>query len=784
MNSFFKALKMIMYMVVTLAFVPAQASDLKIATAFYGKTVASVEVSGLKRIEKDAVLAKISLKPGQKISREAVRADISALFSMGYFDDIEFDAENAAAGHAKLMLILKERPVISKLEFEGNDRITTSDLQEVIKVKEWSILDLNKIKEDVQKIQKHYEEKGFYLAKVSFEVKKTKQADEVELVYKVNDYDKVRIKKITFLNNNKFSDEQLKATLMETREGGLLSFMTGAGNFKDSAFKTDLQRLTLWYLDHGYVKFRHENPVVTVSDDKKWLYITIYVEEGEQYSVGKYDFSGDLLFPKEELHEGLILRPGEIFSITKRNADIQKLTEKYEDLGYAFVNVVPKMLLNDEKRIVDTDYSFEKGNLVYFGEINITGNTKTHDKVIRRELRIHEGELYSGTKFRESRENVERLGYFAPGEVVFNKITPKGRSDILNVEITVKERSTGTITVGAGAGSVQGIFFMAQLSEINLLGRGQSLTFTTQIAASRESKTFNLGFTEPYTLDTRWTSGFDFFYVTQQIPNKYVTRKLGFDIRAGHPIIDYTNAYITYKNEGQRIDIAPRDAAKLDQVDLAADRGVLSSLIWQIVRDKRNNRFETTDGNYQSISLETAGIGPLSGDKHYYKTILNARYYKKVVGDLVFRTNWEYGQINPAAGFRSPPSERFFLGGPNDLKGFQLFSVGPYRLVPVEGSSTLFVKEPTGGLYKMIALFELEYPLIRDAGIKLVTFFDAGNTFAAFPHGSQFKIRHDWGFGIRWFSPIGPLRFEIGFPIDRAAGEDDSSFHFWIGPPF
>jgi outer membrane protein insertion porin family len=634
-------------------------------------------------------------------------------------------------------------------------------------------------------IQKHYEDKGFYLAKVQFDVKQIKP-DEVELVYRVNDYDKVQIKRITFLNNRHFSDEQLKNVFGETKEGGLLSFMSGSGNFKESAFKMDLQRLTYWYLEHGYVKFKNENPVVTVSPDKRWLYITIYVDEGEQYKVGPVDFSGDLLFPKTELSNELTLNTDMTFSISKRNADIQRLTEKYQDLGYAFTNVVPKMNVHDDTKTVDMDYGFEKGNLVYFGEINVVGNSKTHDKVIRRELKINEGELYSGTKLRESRENVERLGYFAPGEVIFNTVSPKDKSDVLNVEISVKERSTGTITLGAGAGSVQGFFFTAQVAEINLMGRGQSLSLSTQLAAGRDSKSFNLGFTDPYAFDTKWSTGFDLYYVTFPIPSKYTTRKLGFDVRLGHPVYDYTNAYITYKNEGVQPLLDGSQADGLDPADIDADSGVLSSVVWQIVRDKRNNRFETSAGDYQSASFETAGLG---GDKKFLKLILNARYYKKLIGDLVFRTSGEYGHLMEVSGKPVPPSERFFLGGPNNLKGFQAFTVGPARMRPVTNvtngvSTTSYIREPTGGLVEMLALFELEYPLIRDAGIKAVVFYDAGNAFARFPQGDEFKIRTDAGFGIRWFSPIGPLRFEIGFPFRRTQYEDESVFQFFIGPPF
>ncbi len=735
-----------------------------------GKIIGSIDIDGLKRIEKDAVLAKITSKVGSPLSSTQISNDVQAVFGMGFFDEIDVQGD-LVGDKLAVKFVVRERPVIAKLDFEGNERISTSDLQDVIKVKQWSILDINKVKEDISLIQHHYEEKGFYLAKVTFEVKQTKP-DEVELVYHINDYDKVQIKKITFLNNHQFSDEQLKSTLAETKEGGFFSFVNSSGNFKESAFKTDLQRLTYWYLDHGYVKFRYENPVVTISDDKKWLYISIYVEEGDAYKIGNIDFSGDLLFTKDELHQELSLTEDQTFGITKRNADIQKLQEKYQDLGYAFTNVVPKMHIDDETKRVDIDYGFEKGNLVYFGEINVLGNTKTHDKVIRRELKIHEGELYSGSKLRISKENVERLGFFQPGEVVFNSVTPKGKTDVLNVEINVKERSTGTITLGAGYGSVQKFFFTSTISEINLMGKGQNVTLSAQYSADQIQRSFNLGFTDPYAFDTLWSAGFDLYSVSYEIPNKYLARKLGFDLRFGHPIWDYVYGYITYKNEG--FSVSDVDA-NLSTAQIHPDEGILSSIIWSMVRDKRNNRFETTDGNYQSISLETAGVG---GDKQFMKWTLNNRFYHKIWGDLTFRTDQESGEIYSVGGKPVPPSEKFYLGGPNNLKGYDLFLVGPNQ---TDQSGNI---QPLGGVFEAFSLFEMEYPIIKEAGLKGVLFYDIGNAWDPVPSFDNLALRSDWGFGIRWFSPIGPLRFEWGFPFAQKSNERSPVFNFFIGPPF
>lgn len=748
----------------------AEASPPLRDAVFFDKPVGQVNVRGLKRIEKEAVLAKLGSKPGTVLTREQVRSDIQALFGMGHFDDISVEAELLDTQTVTLTYVVKERPVVAKVEFEGNERLSSTDLKDVIKVKEWSILDINKVKEDVALIQKHYEEKGFYLAKVSFDIRAV-ASNEVELVYKINDYEKVQIKKITFLNNKHFTDEQLKAVFGETREGGLFSFMSGSGNFKESAFKQDLQRLTYWYLDHGYVKFKYENPVVTVSDDKKWLYISLYLDEGVQYKMGNIDFGGDLLFSKEELQKELTLTSGQTFGISKRNADILRLTEKYQDLGYAFVNVIPKMNLHDDTQTLDMEYTFEKGNLVYFGEINILGNSKTYDKVIRRELKIHEGELYSGTMMRQSRENVERLGYFAPGEVIFNTVTPPGKQDILNVEISVKERSTGTITLGAGYGSYQGFFFTTQISEINLMGRGQTLSLAVQYSIQQLSQSFNLGFTEPYAFDTLWSTGVDVYSVKYPIPYRWTTAKNGFDFRLGHPVMEFTNAFITYKFEGIQDLFADANAIKASQLD----SGLLSSVVWSVIRDKRNNRFETSGGNYQSLTIETAGLG---GDFDFVKMVGNNRFYHRVIGDLVFRNSIEVGFASGYGAGYVPPSQRFYLGGPNNMKGYQLFLLGPQQ------PSSQGSPQPTGGTLEAFSLVELEYPLLKEAGIKGVIFFDAGNTVDT-TQNQQFILRTDAGFGFRWFSPIGPLRFEWGFPLGTLQpGQDPVVFQFFIGPPF
>ena len=752
--------------------------------------IVEIKTNGLKRIERDAILEKITLKVGAPYAPSQVRTDLEALYGMGYFDGIEISidrTENRTEAGTVLIFDFVERPIITEVVFEGNDKVSTSDLEEVIKVKKWSIVDVSKVQADIELLQKHYEDKGFYLAKITHELVDLKPGEQ-KLIYHVADYDKVEIKKIVFLNNTRFGDEKLRAVFMETKEGSTVNFLSGSGTFKEASFKNDLQRLTYHYLENGFLKFRYESPVVTVSEDKRYVFISIYVEEGEQYTVANYDFSGDLLYSKEELMKSIKMTSGKIFAISERNADIQRLTEKYQDLGYAFVNVIPKMDMNDTDKTVSINYEFEKGNLVYFNEFRVVGNTKTHDKVIRRELRVHEGELFSGSKLRISKERVERLGFFAPGEMQFNQIPVKGRDDQVDIEIQVKERSTGSVTLGAGYSSVQGFFFQGRIQEINLFGRGQNLGLEVQWGREDVVRSFSLDFMDPYAWDSDWSAGFTLFMTNSPLPYRYLTRRSGIHLKTGHPLSDEVQAFITYKFEQMKI-LRSYAYTSLDPTlpsltaDPTLDSGLLSSIVFSVVRDVRNNRFETTEGNYQMASLEFAGIG---GAKNFAKGVANNRYYTNFIGNFVFKNSTEVGAIANTGGRGIPPAEKFYLGGPWNMRGYDAFSIAPFIFRP---DNTF---EQLGGASEIYSLFELEHPLIKEAGIKWVMFYDVGNSFARVPIVTDqgLDLRQNWGFGLRWFSPLGPLRFEWGFPIHRkkVAGtnrvEDSPVFIFFIGQPF
>lgn len=726
------------------------------------ETIQKITVTGNKKIEQEAILEKIKSAAGKAISRDTVREDIQAIHKMGYFDSVQVEFEAGT-----LIYKVKERPTISKVIFFGNDQVSTDDLKSTLSIKTYDIFDENLVRESVRKLAQHYEDKGFYLAKVTHEVRYSKDREQVEVLFRVREYDKVRVRKITFLGNEAFDDAQLKRTLRGTQEGDFFSWLTSSGNFKDMDFKTDLQILQYFYLSEGYVRFQYEAPVVSVSEDKKWVYITIKVKEGKRYKIAGIDFAGDLLFPKEELHNTLTLKETDWFSNIKLTADREALTEKYEDLGYAYVNVVPQTDINDEALTVGLTYEFEKGTLVRFGRISVKGDSKTRDKVIRRELKIREGELYTGSGMRISKENVERLGFFEQGKVEFQTNSPPGRPDVMDVNINVKEVPTGQFQLGAGYSTTSKFFFTTSIAETNFLGKGQDLRFSAQVAADRKNRSFSISFTDPYAFDSNWSVGGDLYSTVSTIPARNVEYRKGVGLRMGYPLEDYTRLYVGYKYEEIRLQDVQDPFLRRNE---DRENGALSSVSVTVASDKRNNRMDPSAGHYASLSEEVAGLG---GNRRFTRTILDTRLYRRVIGDLVFRTKFEVGNITSTDGNPVQSSEKFFLGGPGNLKGFPPYRVGPK-------ATENGIEYYDGANNELFYIAELEYPIVRDVGLKFVVFYDAGHAFNKF---KEFRLHQDWGWGIRWLSPLGPLRFEWGYPLDPK-GLRGSQFNFNIGPPF
>jgi len=727
--------------------------------------VETIDVKGLKKVEKEAVLEKISTKVDTQLDNYLLKKDIEKIYSMKYFDQVEAHHE-VINGKNSLIFLVKEKPIVTKITFDGNDGLSSDELKNQVKTKVFSILDINKVKADVQGLLKFYEEKGYYLAAVDYVEKKIND-ENIEIVFQIKELDKVKVKKISFLGNRYFKDEELKS-ILQTQEDTLFSFMSGSGNFKEINFQNDIERLKYFYRMKGYLQANVGTPEITVSVDKKWVFITLKIVEGPQFFVNKISFQGELLLPESDLKSKISLVENETYSEELLRKDIQTLTELYQDEGYAFANVIRNLDIVPGENKVNVEYSFEKGKIAYFGRFKIKGNTKSRDKVIRRELTIKEGQKFNGTALRVSRENVQRLGFFEPESIVFNTVSPSDRDDVIDVEISVKEKNTGQISLGAGYSTATGGFFQASITQSNFMGKGQNLSFSLNLAKS--SNSFNVDFTEPYLLDTKWTLGGGIFLTNNDTSASYSEKRKGFNTRIGYPIFTYTSLYTTYKFEDTQI-----KATDDPTLVLAVENGIASSVQTSIIHDRRDDRSDPRKGVFLSYSVEYTGLG---GDKKWVKNEGEARGYYPVWNDLIFRSRFYTARIDKVNSRPIPRTERFTLGGARNLRGYGYEGVGPLR--DVLNSQNRTVTYNDGGQFSMFTNLEFQHPLSREAGLKWVVFFDAGHAGDL----DKVKIYSDYGFGFRWFSPIGVLRFEFGYPIVKDHKNTGSQFHFDIGQLF
>lgn len=732
--------------------------------------VDQILVQGVKKVEPEAILEKIAVRSGMVVDNYLIREDIQRIYGMKHFATVEVHHKHRQ-GKNVLIFRVQEKPIIDKILIKGNKEVDTEEIMEQLKTKEFNILDINTLKNDVATLQKFYEEKGFFLVTINFSVKK-RPNQVAQVQFDIQEFDKVLVKKITILGNEKFSDEQLKAFML-TKEESLFSVLNGSGNFKEFNFKTDIERIKYFYKTKGHLQVNIGAPNITVSKDKKWIFITFKVVEGPVFSINNISFNGKLLFTEEEMQEKLKLKSGFIYAEDKLRDDILTLTELYQDEGYAFANVLRNIEIVPGEPKVDLKFSFEKGNITHFGKITVKGNTKTRDKVIRRELSIYEGMKYSGSKLRKSKENVNRLGFFGPESVIFNTTPSEDNSNILDVEIQVKERNTGQLSVGAGYSTASGGSFQGSIAQNNFRGLGQNLRFS--VHHSKNVRSFQLSFTEPYLFDSQWSGGIDLFNDKNETGSDQVVQNKGSTLRIGYSLFEFTRVFVAYKYIDTKV-------SNVDDptIDENVENGPASIIEGTVVRDSRNNRFEPSQGSFLSVSAEYAGLG---FDKKWSKLELDGRLYHRIIGDLVLRYRLTAGRLFSVEGRPIPRSIKFFLGGPRNMRGYSLRDIGPQLEDSTEHGSPRFFAQ--GGISSLYSTLEFEYPLVREAGIKWVIFADAGNVYEdAFSTKGKDFLRYDYGFGLRWFAPIGVLRFEFGYPINKRPREDAGQFFFDIGQLF
>ncbi len=751
-------------------------------------TVAQVLIEGNARVDDEAIRIHIQSRAGSRYDPATVDSDVRAIYAMGFFENVEAERRPSPEGMV-LVFRVRERPLVTDVKIEGNKKVRSEDLEAALKVRPHTILDGEKLRRGVVDAKKLYEEKGYLDATITPRVDPVPdQPHEVTITYVVDEGKIVRIQHIEIEGNQAFTDRKLKRVIT-TKEEWLLSRFTGAGVLNKETLKTDTERLTAWYYDNGYINVRIDEPQVERKEDG--LYVTIKVAEGDQYKVGEVKFAGDVRSDMD-LRKDLELVSGDTFRTSKLRQDILKLTDKYGDVGYAFVNIEPETEIEPEKKTVDITYRIDQGPQVTIDKILITGNTKTRDKVVRRELKVEEQQQFSGTKLKKSRDALNRLGFFQ--EV--NLTTQRGRSEEkLNLQVDVKEGQTGALTAGAGFSSGDNLLFNARISENNLFGLGYRAVLNADFGSIRQN--FIASVTDPWLFDVplaatvdgfRWKLDYQDFTRSGtggSFRLLYPLTELGYDQVLGRFSLEEVRVGAEYRLEEAEISELNRRSPP----SVVAEEGhSLTSAIRPIIsRNTLNSLFDPTHGSTEEISVEYAGLG---GQSDYVKVDVRGRFYWPIykspqLGTFVYSIGAAlgYGHGDRGnSGHELPLFERYFPGGINSIRGFQTRTLGPREPIR-NGQGQDIQSDPIGGSRQLIINNEIIFPIVEQLGLKGVLFVDTGNAWLD-SEGYDFgNLRYSVGAGLRWQSPLGPIRIELGVPLNKHRHEKSSLVLFSFGAP-
>ena len=721
--------------------------------------VQAIEVEGVRRMEPDVVLLRIRTKRGSRVDRRIIREDIRTIMETGYFRQVVVEALPVAGG-VKIVYHVEERPTIREVRYEGIKELKEKDLQEAVTIRTNTFLNIGILKDNVEKIRKLYANEGYFRANVNYEIE-PQEHNQVNVVFKIQENEEIKIRRVMFLGNSEFSDKKLRK-IIETRKKSLLSFITSAGSYKEDVLRDDVARLTLWYLDHGYLQFSVEPPLTLSTEDG--MYVFFIVEEGEAYTVASTQWENATEEEQSILARMRRLLPGQLFSRERLQKDITAMTDYYADQGYAFAEIVPLYFPDEQNLTVDVIYRVHQGRQYHFGDIRIAGNTKTRDKVIRRQLAVIEGDLYSSSMARFSKTEVERLGYF---EGVNITTEPGSEPDLLDVVVSVKEGQTGTLSGGAGFSSTDQFILMASITQSNLFGRGQVLSLNAEVGGTRQN--ISLSFTEPWLFDIPLSAGFDVFS-TERIYLDFTRRSLGGAVRLGYGFLRYVRGNVMYKYE----DVEVKDVSQLASITLKAEEGrsKVSSVTFSVVHNTLDNPMYPSKGFLNVGMAEFAGT-VFGGNTDFVKFQLDTGVYLPIIWGTTLHLRTRAGWGDGLGGDRLPLFERYFVGGISTVRGYDVRSLGP------EVDGVLI-----GGNKDLIFNVEYIFPIAPSLRLRGLVFFDAGNAFSEDESIRFQNLRLSAGGGFRWFSPMGPLTFVLGFPLDRQEGEDPSAVQFSIGAPF
>ncbi|MSP91482.1 MAG: outer membrane protein assembly factor BamA [Myxococcales bacterium] len=739
--------------------------------------VTAVELGGIERVDETALRKQLKTVAGARLDPTTVADDVRRIWQMGLFDDVRVGLRLVGVESVVVRFQVLERPSIAAVEVRGNDAQSEEEVMKVVDLRANHLYSAADADANVQKIKDMYTDEGHFLATVRHHTEPL-GGNQVRVVFDIEERAEVKVRHIELLGNDGVPDTDIKAVL-RTKEGTFLSSVSKDGNFKRDQLDYDVQVIQYLYLTRGYIQAKIDEPVVSLSPDLRYISISIRVREGPQYTVGKLAVVGDSVEAPEKLQKDLTLLSGETFNYANVQADGQKLAAAQKNFGYAHATVSNESVPNAEKRTVDWTYHIQKGKKCYFGQIVMAGGGSTRDKVIRRELTVIEGDLYSEAKLQESQARVQRLGYFEKVEI---KTRPTALPQVLDLVVEVKERTTGTFQVGMGFSSVDNFITTAQISKDNFLGRGQKMSVQGQLSSVRQM--FQGSFWEPYFLDTNVTFSLDLFSY-EQLYTDFARRSTGGGMNWGYRLSDTLHADVGSSIETVTTQIGGLSGRTEVPVAALFASGLTSSLKGSLSYDSRDDRMFPTKGWHLSGGVEWA-TPYLGSTNAFTRYSLRARRYFPLPLEGVLKFNLVGGLIQAPTGGVVPLFERFFMGGIYNVRGFARNTLGPTISIPTSGDPLAGLSAfNIGGTRQLYLNNEIEVPIVKaPMNLRGLVFFDIGNAFGEDEKIALSTLRSSFGWGVRWFSPVGPLRFEWGVPLVKKAGEESLVFEFTIGNAF
>lgn len=754
-----------------------------------GIEIKSIEVKGNLRIDRMTILSNLTVAEGDLFSPEKIQEDVKGLYRMGFFEQVDVASEGLEGGIA-LFFVVREKPFLTDVVYEGNENLDKERLSEAVQIKTNTFLDAKAIKKYINQIKGAYEGDAYYNASVIPVIQRLPENRAV-LTFLIKEGDQVYIRDIHFEGNTVFKSKQLRKQMETDTYFWLTSWITESGRYKKEQLSFDRERIKDLYLNDGYLNVDVGEPTVSLSEDKAWFDIAFPVTEGEQFTIGEIRYEGGTLFDTSALSALTTSLPGEVFDRSKLRKDMGAITDHYGEKGYIYTNVVPDLIPNPETRIVDVTFQVIEGEAVKVREINISGNDKTRDKVIRREIRVLEQELVDTKALRRSFQRLNNLNYFENINIVPNRIAPGW----VDLDVEVKEKPTGTFSVGGGYSSVDKFIATFDVTMGNFLGKGQLLKFKVETGGRRE--TYTLTFHEPYLFDKNLSGTTNLFNQVRDF-GVYEEKRTGGDLILGKSFGEYVKGSVSYTLETLEVGDLNRVEKKdpvtgLGTGEIVTDPRVpkqvieqaalgetlTSALGFSLTRDTRDFFFDPKEGGRNSISFEYAGTA-LGGDNDYYKITADSSRFFPLWWDHVISLHGRFGFAEGIGKKDLPVGERFYVGGINTVRGFEFGEAGPLS----DTGDPNIRGEIVGGNKQLFFNVEYLIPIVKEAKVKLLFFYDYGAAFSEGEPISSSGMRESAGIGIRWISPVGPLRLEQGYNLDRRPGEKKKIIEFSIGSLF